>query len=367
MRRLNSRIASIKQSPDAATISWYRYDSFSVLPVFQQLLSNPSRSIADLAGSSCPVLDVGCGDGQLSFLFESLGYPVVAVDNVNTNCNRMQGVHYLKSRLHSGIEIHSIDIDNSATLPDVSFRLVLFFGVLYHLKNPFQALENLARRASHCVMSTRIAAYTPDVAVAIKDYPLAYLVGQNELNGDSTNYWIFSETALLRLLDRAGWDVLRTQKTGCQTKSTPSSQEADERMFVLMRSRLSPVKFDLGYGWHSLENGHARWTERVFSLSAERPQGASRFRFRFFLPPSSLDQTGPLTLSVRASGHDCGAQVFSFSGDQVFEGEIPDGIGDQPIDFSFSLDHCLPPGDKDHRELGVLVSFGAGNPPVTLW
>lgn len=38
--------------------------------------------------------------------------------------------------------------------------------------------------------------------------PLAYLVEEDELNNDETNFCIFSEKALQRVLKRTGWDVI---------------------------------------------------------------------------------------------------------------------------------------------------------------
>ena len=44
----------------------------------------------------------------------------------------------------------------------------------------------------------------PDVS----SFSIAYLLSPNELNNDSTNYWIFTVAGLKRLVDRAGWNVV---------------------------------------------------------------------------------------------------------------------------------------------------------------
>jgi len=47
--------------------------------------------------------------------------------------------------------------DRPFTLPHDAYDVVLFLGILYHLRNPFYVLEELARRTTHLLLSTRIA------------------------------------------------------------------------------------------------------------------------------------------------------------------------------------------------------------------
>jgi hypothetical protein len=126
--------------------------------------------------------------------------------------------------------------------------LAFFLGILYHLKNPLGALESLARSARYALVSTRIARYnlaptapTGDdvnkVRVDLRSVPAAYLVDNFETNNDPTNYWMFSEAGLRRVLDRAGWDVLDFITLGNTATSDPATNEGDERAFCLVRSR----------------------------------------------------------------------------------------------------------------------------------
>lgn len=115
------------------------------------------------------------------------------------------------------------------------YGLTLFLGTLYHLKNPFTVLERLARHARYCLLSTRVASWSPDRTVELARVPVAYLVGPHECNGDTTNYWIFSPKGLIQLTERSGWRVLASMNTGA-TQSDPAAQEADERQFLLLES-----------------------------------------------------------------------------------------------------------------------------------
>ena len=215
---------------------WYPYDSFSNFFALKRILGGHPELFQQLGGDG-PVADVGCADGDLSFFLESLGCKVHAIDHPAPNYNAMQGVKALKAALASAVEIYEIDLDSQFRLPAERYALVLFFGTLYHLKNPFGVLETLARHASCCLLSTRVARYTPDRQVRFEDRPMAYLLDEREANNDPTNYWIFSNTGLRRLLKRAGWEVLGFCNTGNTADSDPASPERDERAFCLVRSR----------------------------------------------------------------------------------------------------------------------------------
>ncbi len=224
---------SIKTPPD-----WYPYDSLVNLYPIQDLLSAARVTLSEICGPSDPVLDIGCGDGDLAFFLESLGLQVHAIDNPPTNYNRLEGVRALKQSLDSGVQIHECDLDARFELPDGKFRTAFFLGILYHLKNPFYALETLAHSVRYCFVSTRVARRATD-GTAIAHLPVSYLLDPAEANNDSTNYWIFTTLGLLRLVDRAGWDVRASVHTGDVEASDPAHSNHDERAFLLLESRLS--------------------------------------------------------------------------------------------------------------------------------
>jgi hypothetical protein len=72
------------------------------------------------------VLDVGCADGELAFLFESLGCKVSAVDHPLTNHNHMRGIRALQPLLDSAIDIQEVDLDSQFSLPGACHGLTLF-------------------------------------------------------------------------------------------------------------------------------------------------------------------------------------------------------------------------------------------------
>lgn len=231
--RFRGKFEQAKLAAGTREFAWYPYDCFANLFPLQRLLRDADLSLEKVADNE-PILDIGAADGALSFFFESLGYQVDALDNSGTNMNRMQGIRALGAGLNSTVEIRDADLDGRFELTG-NYGVALFMGTLYHLKNPFYALEMLSRHARYCFLSTRVARWSPDKSVRLEDTPVAYLLDADECNGDVTNYWIFSPPGLTRLANRAGWQVCSSTSTGA-AESDPSSAQGDERMFLLLRS-----------------------------------------------------------------------------------------------------------------------------------
>jgi len=349
-----SRLNQIKASAGGRQVDWYPYRTLAVFSILDKLLTGPRRRLLDLAAGD-PILDLGCGDGALSFFCESLGYQVCAADNPHINHSGMRGFNTLREALQSSVAFHAVDLDSQFKLPEETFGLVFFLGVLDHLKNPFYVLEALARRARYCVLSTRIAQRTPQGA-AMKGEPLAYFLAPGETNNDETNYWIFSETALRSLVDRTGWTVCDFETVGATRDSEPARLDRDERAFCLLESRHCPrFSVQLLAGWHELENGTFRWTERRFSILLKRPPLLRLSRFRFDFRLTIPDR---VTLASRVNGIPVHEATFAGEGEHAYTIELPpEALRASPIRIDFEADRCVPAAAFDERELALLVSF----------
>lgn len=209
---------------------WYRYDSFGNLKILCRLLGL-SYDLGPLVGD-LPIADVGTGDGDLAFTFESFDCRVHAYDHAPTNINGMSGIRALIERRRSAVEAFELDVDQEPFPRGREYGLALVLGLLYHLKNPFGALERVRACARHCILSTRIARTTPDHATRLESSPLAYLLAPDECNHDATNYWIFSFDGLQRLAERTGWRVVKSLRRGALRDSDPVAR--DERAFLLL-------------------------------------------------------------------------------------------------------------------------------------
>ena len=91
---------------------------------------------ADLAGKR--VLDVGAWTGWCSFEMERRGAQVVAVD-----CVEFEEFREAHRLLGSQVDYRILDVDELTPQSVGLFDYVLFFGVLYHLRNPLLGLEKI--------------------------------------------------------------------------------------------------------------------------------------------------------------------------------------------------------------------------------
>jgi tRNA (mo5U34)-methyltransferase len=215
---------------------WYPFDSMWNFDQFDDLLQNGNRDLDRLIDGK-PVADIGGGDGDCAFFLETLGNQVQLVDNPPTNFNRLEGARLLKEAFSSSVEIVEADLDGQFALPEPVYGTVFFLGLLYHLKNPYCALEALSHKSRYCFLSTRVAKFSPGKRSRIADIPVAYLLKEGEVGGDPTNYWIFSPAGLRRLLWRTGWRVCSESTSGWTTDSEPVRLDKDERLFALLSSR----------------------------------------------------------------------------------------------------------------------------------
>ena len=219
-------------------IAWYPYDILANVVHLDGLLQGEYRDLDRLAQGR-PVADIGAADGDLAFTLEhAAGWEMDIVDNAPTNMNGLDGARALAKALDSRTQVHDVDLDRQFRLPREDYGLVLLLGTLYHLQNPYYTLRELAERADHCVLSTRVARFAGPADAPIGDLPVAYLVDPTETNNDPTNYWIFSSAGLERIVRRAGWEMLLRHNVGDTENSNPSAAERDEREFLLLRSRL---------------------------------------------------------------------------------------------------------------------------------
>lgn len=361
--RFHDRLKAVKDRTRLESGEWYPWRSLNSIQMLDRGLALDADRLMAMIGRA-PVLDAGCGDGDVAFFLESLGARVDAVDHPSTNYNRMEGVRALKQALGSNVAIHVADIDARPAFPSSNYGMAMLLGVLYHLKNPFLVLETLARNSRWLYMSTRIAAATPDRRLRFGAYPMAYLVDDRELNDDPTNFWIFSEEGLKRLARRAGWKEVGYFTLGKSVADAdPVSEEGDVRAFILAESRFAMAEnLSLGRGWHELEYGSSRWTERKFSVSIDVPQALAPATLRFaFQIPDALTAVRPTTtLWASVNGLRLPAAQYSTPGEHEYSATIA-SVPEGRVEIELELGAAARIG-SDERELGVQVYFTAGSP-----
>jgi tRNA (mo5U34)-methyltransferase len=235
---LDTWLANARKDSAPSDFPWYPYGSLSNFIHLDRLLSGENRDLASLANGQ-KIVDIGAADGDTAFALARQGFRVDIVDHGPTNMNGLRGARLLKQHLNLDVGIHDVDLDSQFQLPEENYGLAFFLGILYHLKNPYLVLENLAKRARFALVSTRIARFMPKETSGanVENTPLAYLLDTGEANGDATNYWIFSDAGLKRIFNRTGWDIVEYMTVGDVNASNPMDGDHDERAFALLRSR----------------------------------------------------------------------------------------------------------------------------------
>ncbi len=354
--KFKQKVLRVKQDLGAVDFEWYPHDTLTAVDHLDRLLTGTNRFL--FSDKRQRIIDIGCQDGELSFLLESLGHDVTALDHPAYSHNGMRGVRALKSALSSSISLHEIDLDGQFSLPRGDYDLALFLGVLYHLRNPFYALEEIARRASSCLLSTRIARRFPDGTNMPPGVAMAYLLDERELNEDDSNYFIFSEAGLRVMLKRTHWNLCEYMSAGDTTRSDPVRLDRDERVFCLLASRYERLSnVELLEGWHESEGTGWRWTKREFSalIQWKEPVPPRRLTVHMFLPESLMDRVSPLRLSVSVNGRPLPPEVFRTPGAQSLVRALPATMAGVLL-VHFSLSHALPPDQDDARERGLIMT-----------
>src|SRR5580698_4665343 len=68
-------LAECRKRAARADFEWYPYDSLTNIPNLDALIGGVHGYVLESAREE-RILDLGCGDGDLAFFFESLGYKV---------------------------------------------------------------------------------------------------------------------------------------------------------------------------------------------------------------------------------------------------------------------------------------------------
>jgi tRNA (mo5U34)-methyltransferase len=353
--QFSKQLAALKQSIGPVDFEWYPHDTMTALAHLDQLLTGPNRALFD---GTKRILDVGCQDGDLSFFLESLGHQVVALDHPTYSHNGMRGVRALKAALGSAIELVDVDLDRQFVLPHERYDVAIFLGVLYHLRNPFYVLDELARRASYAVLSTRIARRFPNGKEMPRDVALAYLLGERELNDDETNYFIFSDAGLRTLLNRTYWDIEDYMTTARRSNSDPIRADRDERVFCLVKSRYDRLaNVEMLDGWHETEESGWRWTKREFSvrLRWDQTNRARNLVVDLFVAEALLQQCPSLRIAIDANSSPLAPEIYNSVGQFKLIRALPMALGSE-VTLHFQLSGAMPPDAGDPRERGVIVN-----------
>lgn len=177
-------------------------------------------------------LDVGCNAGFYSFELAKRGAHVVAVD-VEERYLRQARWAAGRLGLEEAIEFRQGTVYDLARSGE-RYDLVLFMGVLYHLRHPLLALDLLAARVRRLLVLQTLTMPGDDAVEVPPDLRMkerrrlrergwpAMAFIEHRLEGDPTNWWApnqagveaMARSAGLEVIDRPGHEIVVCRPRG---------------------------------------------------------------------------------------------------------------------------------------------------------
>jgi tRNA (mo5U34)-methyltransferase len=171
----------------------------------------------DMSGMS--VLDIGCNAGFHSFEMKRRGAArVVAIDFDDYYLNQARFAAEVLG--HEDIEFHRMTVYDVGALGE-RFDLVLFMGLIYHLRHPLLALDLIhAHVAKDLLLYQSLQRGSPEIEPLAQDhdfweteifdrpsYPRLHFV-EHKYSHDETNWWIPNAACSAAMLRSAGFQVM---------------------------------------------------------------------------------------------------------------------------------------------------------------
>ena len=171
---------------------------------------------ADLTGKT--VLEIGCNAGFYSFEMKRRG--AARVLGIDSDSGYLAQARFAAEVSGLEVEFREMDVYDVARLQE-RFDVVLFMGVLYHLRHPLLALDLIHEHvARDLLIFQSMQRGSKEVARLREDYPFAetavfgepgypamYFV-EERYSGDPTNWWIPNRACAEAMLRSAGFEIV---------------------------------------------------------------------------------------------------------------------------------------------------------------
>ena len=155
---------------------------------------------ADLHGKT--VLDIGAYDGYFSFEAERRGASyVLAYDHLAPDRSGFSLAHGV---LNSQVKHQVGSVYDLSPQTVGQFDIVLFLGVIYHLRSPLLALERIH---SVCKDVMYLESYISTDVLGRDEHLVARFLPSNELNNDPTNWWAPTRACLEAWITSHGFEA----------------------------------------------------------------------------------------------------------------------------------------------------------------
>jgi len=209
------------------------------------------------------VLDIGCRDGLFSFKAESMGAgEVIGIDNDLSK----PATQFLIPFFNSKVQIKELNLYDLQPSTFGLFDIVIFPGVLYHLRYPFWAfkvIRDIMKREGHLLIETAIWHGEPDKAML-----LCPTGNEGPYDSDSTSCTFFNEKGLRDTMASLGFETLciehltrrpdgswfdPTSVTWCLPEHKPGARPIMEGVKHKLKSMATDVLTKYGFTRTNLE------------------------------------------------------------------------------------------------------------------
>ncbi|MFL6585165.1 MAG: TIGR04290 family methyltransferase [Chthoniobacterales bacterium] len=171
---------------------------------------------ADLSGKS--VLDIGCNAGFYSIEMKRRGAERVL--GVDFDERYLAQARFAAETLGIEIEFRQLSVYDVGSLHE-QFDVVIFMGVLYHLRHPLLALDLIREHVARDLMlfqsmqrgSSEVAPFEQDYdfwdteIFDRSEFPRMYFI-EHKYTGDPTNWWIPNRACVEAMLRSSGFDIV---------------------------------------------------------------------------------------------------------------------------------------------------------------
>ncbi|MEW5745973.1 MAG: TIGR04290 family methyltransferase [Nitrospirota bacterium] len=171
---------------------------------------------ADLQGKS--VLDIGCNAGFYAIEMKRRGAGQVV--GIDSDADYLAQARFAAAVHGMEIEFQQLSVYEVARLGR-SFDIVLFMGVLYHLRHPLFALDLLHRHVVRDLLIFQSMLRGSDEVAAIEDdysfsercifedpsFPRMHFI-ERKYSGDPTNWWLPNRACVEAMLRSASFEII---------------------------------------------------------------------------------------------------------------------------------------------------------------
>src|SRR5579864_6658097 len=170
----------------------------------------------DLTGKS--VLDVGCNAGFYSFEMKRRG--ARRVIGIDSDAGYLAQARYAAEVNGFNVEFRQMDVYDVGSLHE-KFDLVLFMGLLYHLRHPLLALDLIYEHAAKDMLVFQTLMRGSSEVEDLEDnypfdetqifnhsgYPVMHFV-EHGYSNDPTNWWIPNRACAEAMLRSSGFEIM---------------------------------------------------------------------------------------------------------------------------------------------------------------